>query len=296
MQIRGRHLWTLGGVVSFVAVGVTAYFPAPTLGEAIVRQAEARLGITLELASASFSLTRGIRLEGVTAEASSRTLVLSAEIDSLVAAHELSLRRPLRINTIRLVHPTLTAIVGERPDRPREPLDSTPSPPEHERDSSPEGPDGADIRGLQFDDLGIDLERAVIEVRGPGAGTYPLRATGMDIVLRDVIHDGSAASLVHALVGTGTLRARKLWIGPVLVVDASSGLSLGGGHFLLSDLTFWCGGRHFFLSEVDIDFTSDPFSFGTRSSILERLKSDPNAPEEWVLIASLMELDGVCDE
>ena len=171
-------------------------------------------GLTLELASASFSLTRGIRLEGVTAEASSRTLVLSAEIDSLVAAHELSLRRPLRINTIRLVHPTLTAIVGERPDRPREPLDSTPSPPEHERDSSPEGPDGADIRGLQFDDLGIDLERAVIEVRAPGAGTYPLRATGMDIVLRDVIHDGSAASLVHALVGTGTLRARKLWIGP----------------------------------------------------------------------------------
>lgn len=282
--------------MSFVAVGVTAYFPAPTLGEAIARQAEARLGITLEPASASFSLTRGIRLEGVTAAASSRTLVLSAEIDSLVAAHELSFRRPLRINTIRLVHPTVTVIVGERPDRPRAPLDSTPSPPEHEGNSSPAGPDGADKRGLQFDDLGIDLERAVIEVRAPGAGTYPLRATGLDVVLRDVIHDGSAQSLVHALVGTGTLRARELWIGPVLVVDASSGLSLGGGHFLLSDLTFWCGGRHFFLSEVDIDFTSDPFSFGTRSSILERLTSDPNAPEEWVPIASLMELDGVCDE
>ena len=252
-------------------------------------------GITLELASASFSLTRGIRLEGVTAEASSRTLVLSAEIDSLVAAHELSLRRPLRINTIRLVHPTLTAIVGERPDRPREPLDSTPSPPEHERDSSPEGPegpDGADIRGLQFDDLGIDLERAVIEVRGPGAGTYPLRATGMDIVLRDVIHDGSAASLVHALVGTGTLRARKLWIGPVLVVDASSGLSLGGGHFLLSDLTFLVRGKT--LLPVGKSILISP---PTRSRLAPGAVSSnassliPNAPEEWVLIASLMELE-----
>ena len=77
-------------------------------------------------------------------------------------------------------------------------------------------------------------------------------------------------------------------------VLTSSELTLGGGHFLLSDLTFVCDGRDFFLSEVDIDFTSDPFSFGTRTNILERVQPDPSAPVEWVPVTSLRELDGRC--
>ena len=296
-----RHLWAVGGVVagSLVAIGVTAHFPARTRGEELGRQAEARLGVTLRASSASFSLTRGIVLEGVTANASSRNLVLSAEIGSLVATHDLSLRRPLRIETIRLVRPTVTATIGERQDRPRRLSNSIPDAPEDEEREREErrfaeGMDGAELQGIQPGNLGIDLELAVIEVKSPGADTYPLRATGLDIALRNVRHDGSAPSLVHALVGAGTLDAQELWIGPVRLVDASSELSLGEGHFLISDLTFWCGERNFFLSEVDIDFTSDPFSFGTRSNILERVQSDSNAPAEWVPIAALTELDRLC--
>ena len=148
--------------------------------------------------------------------------------------------------------------------------------------------------GIQSGNLDIDLELAIIEVRSPGADTYSLRATGLDVALRNVSHDGSAPSLVHALVGAGTLNARELWLGSALVEDASSELTLGGGHFLLSDLTFVCDGRDFFLSEVDIDFTSDPFSFGTRTNILERVQPDPSAPVEWVPVTSLRELDGRC--
>ena len=291
-----RHLWAVGGVVagSLIAIGVTAHFPARTLGEELGRQAKAQLGVTLKASSSSFSLTRGILLEGVTASASSGNLVLSAEIGRLVATHDLSLRRPLRIETIRLVRPTVTAIIGERQDRPRRPSNSIPDTTEDEERRSAQGLDGAELQGIQSGNLGIDLELAVIEVRSPGADTYPLRTTGLDIALRNVRHDGSAPSLVHALVGAGTLSAQELWIGPVRLVDASSELSLGGGHFLISDLTFWCGKRNFFLSEVDIDFTSDPFSFGTRSNILERVQSDSKAPAEWVPIAALTELDRLC--
>ena len=302
VNLRGRYLWPLGGVVvgSLMGVGVTAHFPAPTLGEEFGRQAEARLGITLDVSSSSFSLTRGILLEGVTARASSRNLVLSADIGSLAATHALSFRRPLRIKKIRLVEPVLTATVGERPARSSGPSNVVPGPPAHERRRPRETRVWADSQGIQFADLVIDLEFAVIEIRAPGADTYPFRASGVDITLRDVAlsdegRSRSAPSLIHALFGTGTLSARELRLGPVLMVDASSELSLGGGHFLISNLTFWCAGRNFFLSEVDIDFTSDPFSFGTRSSILERLQPDPSTPAEWVPIASLTELDGLCD-
>ena len=289
-----RHLW-VGGVVSgaLVAIGVTVYFPANTLGEEFGRRAEARLGITLSASSSSFSLTRGIVLEGVTANGSSKNLVLSAEIGRLVVTHELSLQRPLRIKTIRLVRPTLTAIIGERGDWPRRPPDSIPDLPQPEERRSPEGSDVAEL-GIQSGNLDIDLELAIIEVRSPGADTYSLRATGLDVALKNVSHDGSAPSLVHALVGAGTLNARELWLGSALVEDASSELTLGGGHFLLSDLTFVCDGRDFFLSEVDIGFTSDPFSFGTRTNILERVQPDPSAPVEWVPVTSLRELDGLC--
>ena len=282
-------------VCSLVTVGVTARFPAPTLGEEIGRQAEARLGITLEASSSSFSLTRGIVLEGVTVRASSRNLILSADIGSLIATHELSFRWPLRIETIRLIEPVLTATVGERPDRSRRRPDSIPGPPARKRRRPREASDGAGSEGMQFGDLEIALELAEIEIRAPGADTYPFRASGVDIALRDVTRSRSAPSLVHALIGTGTLRARELRLGPVRMVDASSELSLGGGHFLISGLTFWCAGRYFFLSEVDIDFTSDPFSFGTRSNILERVQPDPDAPAEWVPITALTVLDRFCD-
>lgn len=152
----------------------------------------------------------------------------------------------------------------------------------------------AKLQGGQSGNLKIDLELAAIEIGTPGADTHPLRASGLNVSLRNVSHDGSAPSLVHALVGTGTLGADQLWIGSALVEDASSELTLGGGHFVLSELTFMCDGRSFFLSEVDIDFTSDPFSFGTRSNILERIQPDPSAPAEWVPVTSLTELDGLC--
>ena len=140
-------------VCSLVTVGVTARFPAPTLGEEIGRQAEARLGITLEASSSSFSLTRGIVLEGVTVRASSRNLILSADIGSLIATHELSFRWPLRIETIRLIEPVLTATVGERPDRSRRRPDSIPGPPARKRRRPREASDGAGSEGMQFGDV-----------------------------------------------------------------------------------------------------------------------------------------------
>ena len=295
MRQTTRHLWVLCGGVAALVVGLTAHFPAPALGERFANGAETRLGITLDATRSSFSLTRGIALTGVTAVLSSRDLLLSAKVESLRAAHALTLRGPRRITAIRLVRPELTVVVGAPNDGSRETLDpsSTIAGPAGE-DGSPADADETDSTGTQLGDLAIDLERATVEMRAPGADTYPLRATGLDISLPNVGHDRSASSLIHGLAGVGTLDAEELWIGPVLVLDASSRLTLSGGHFLLSDLTFACEGRTFLLPEVDIDFTSDPFSFGTRSNILERVQPDPDEPAEWVPIASLTELDGLC--
>lgn len=297
MRSTKRHLWGFGGAAGALAlVGVTAYFPAPSLGEEFAKRAEDRLGITLDVSRSSFSLTRGIALKEVTASASGRNLVLSAEIDRLVATPQLTLRGPRRIETIRLIRPDLTAVVGEQPHESREAIETPLERLDPGTDGSAKSAAAMDDHGGQLGDMAIYLERGTIEIGTPRANTYPLRADGLDIELRHVRHDRSARSLVHALAGVGTLRAAELWIGPVLVMNASSQLTLGDGHFLLSDLAFGCGERHFLLPEVDIDFTSDPFSFGTRGSILERVQPGPDGAGEWVPLASLTELDGLCDE
>ena len=283
------------GVAILAAVGVVIRVPTPSLGENFGRRVEERLGITLTASRSSFSVTRGMLLEGVRVVASQERMTLSAEIDQLVARHRLSLQWPPRVERIRLIRPTLIAVVGEQGGGAAGQTRSQSESSEPAEQAPVEDAPGAGVMGAPSGTLGIDIELAIIELSAPGANAFPLEADGLDVVLTNVGHDAGAQSLLEGLGGAGTVSARQLGIGGVTVSDASGALTLGGGHVVFSELTFWCDGKEYLLPEVDIDFTSEPFSVGTRSNILERVESEDDAPAEWVPVVSLTRLDGLCD-
>lgn len=289
---------TGGALGLLIAAGAVVPFPAASLGEEIRRTAESRLGVSLEMASTTLSLTRGLALRDAVARLSTDQLDLTARIDRVVATYALSLRKPLRVGAIRMIRPTVAVMVGARSADPRA---SVSLPKAATREEAGAGPD-VDIDALGAssvafggaDGVRVDLTLADLEVRSPGTNAFPLRVLGTTIELTGVSHDQTSSSLLHGLGGRGTMTARELWIGPMVMVDASSAITMGGGHLFLSDLTFWCDGRHFLLREVDIDFTADPLSLATPGSISERRRPGPSDPAEWIPIGSPTELDRLC--
>lgn len=294
MRVRQKLQLAFIGAAILATIGVVVRVPVPSLGEDFGRRVEEGLGITLTASRSSFSVTRGMRLDSVKVVASHERMTLSAEIDQLVARHRLSLRWPPRVERVRLVRPALTAVVGEQgggaagqtrsPSALSGPAEQAPA----------EDATGAGVVGAPPGTLVIDLELATIEISAPGANARPFKADGLDVRLTNVGHDAGAQSLLEGLGGAGTISARQLRIGGVTVSDASGALTVGAGHFVFSELTFWCDGKEYLLPEVDIDFTSEPFSFGTGSNILERIQSQDDAPAAWVPVTFLTSLDGLC--
>ena len=298
VQLRRGSLWAIGASLAggLAALGAIMPFPASSLGEEISRRAESRLGIDVDAGSTTLSLTRGLALHDVTARVSTNGLDVSARIERVVAVPNFTIRGPRHIEALRLIRPTVTVVVGERPADRRTPA-SVPAPAPRESatpDADVEVSEPTDLSFGGVEGLHIELSLADLEVRSPETNALPFRAVGVNINLEAVSHNLSASSLLHGLAGHGTMTSRELWIGPVVVVDVASPVTLGGGHFHLPALTFWCSDRNLLLRDVDIDFTTEPFVLGTPGTVSERRRTDQAASAEWVPIGPFSELDRLC--
>lgn len=298
MMRANRRVWIGAGLAMAIGGGALVPFPASSLGDEISQAAETRLGLRLQAGSTTVSLTRGLTLRDVTAGVSTGGLDLTARIERVVASHALSVRAPRRIEAIRILRPTVTVIVGPPSSSVQSTMRHRDPPPGATTGVAPDTePDDGASAALIFsgpEGLRVSVMLADVDVRSPETNAVPFQALGTDLELETVTYDESAPTLIRGLSGQGTMNSRELWIGPVVVVDAASPVTMAGGRILLSSLTFWCDGRHLRLRDVDLDFTTDPFSLGTPGTVSERRRADADTPLAWAPAGSLTDLDRLC--
>ena len=296
MRLRARS-WLLTGGLLLAVAGVALFgrFPVSGVADELSGWVEARLCVRLETGAASFNLLRGLRVDDVVARATSERLILAANIDRLVLQHQRSPSTSLRIRRIVLHDPSIDLTIGrqtaveERAPNPDDaPIDESaaasvaPDPPEQTRTSF-----------LRFDGASIKIVGASIAARLPTSNAYPLAATALDASLADVAWNRTAPSLLHRLSATGRFSAEELWLGRVRVRRARGDLTMGDGHVLIDRLMFTCDDSDFFLPELDIDFSSDPFSLGTSSNVFAR-PPDSASPDDWSPVTSFALLGELC--
>ena len=283
----------IGGVLLAAAgAGLFVGFPARGMAGELARQAQERLGVRLTVGTASFSVVRGLQFDDVTATATSERLMLTAQIERLHLQHQLSPATRVRVKRIVLLNPSIDLTIGQRQASDERPAtaDTTPADKELVR---PDGPNRTPTSFLRFDGTSVDLTGASVEARPPRGSAYPLRAIALNVSLDGVGRRGAAPSMLQGLFANGQFNAAEFWLGRVRLQRARGDLTMDNGHVLISGLLFRCDDSELFLPELDIDLTSEPFSFGTASNVYERAATN-TSPDDWVPITSFARLNRMC--
>ncbi len=141
--------------------------------------------------------------------------------------------------------------------------------------------------------MAFDLIGASIDARLPTDSSSALKAIALDVSLDGVGKNRVAAPLFQGLFGSGQFRADELWLGRIRLMRPRGEVEIADGHVFISRLRFACDNSDLFLPELDIDFNSEPFSFGTSSDVFER-RSDGGSPDEWQPVTSFALLNRMC--
>lgn len=262
-------------LVAAAAVAVTMDWDSPALGQALLDQAAAAGGLELEAEGFRLNLLKGLQLEKVRVRSPMDGGSLSATADKLVLKHQVGplLRGEVLVDEIVLLRPELELVSSESGDSGAPASGSTGSAPSagggSEADTATEvqatagGPQGAEEEGsgLKLRIRRFAIVDGTLVTRVEGVDEPPTEVRGLDLELRDLTTDTTAASLIQGLTGVGELEAEELLAGETRASEVTGTLKIEGGHLLVSDCDFETDFGGLVLSTFDLDLNHDPYRF-----------------------------------
>lgn len=213
-------LAAVGAAVLLLAVLGLVEIDSPALGRALLARAGAATGATLEASELRLSLLRGVTLRNVRASGSLTGGRYDVALERLVFEHRWL---PLLVGRI--------AVHRVRLDRPRIRLHETARPAVRKRTPTPAPSAGL---ALAVSVSEITTSDGSVEMHAPGES--PVTVTGLDVRLRDLALEPSAAGPLAGLSGLGEIAIDAIALAPTQVRDVQGTFALSNGGFESQDL------------------------------------------------------------
>lgn len=255
--MKKKALWAGVILLGLFIVGVGALWIAldsETVGQALLTQVSESSGLQLHAESIDLGIFSGIELKNVAASGSYSRGDYAVHVRRLIFKHRLAplLRGDFAVDRVGFEEPQVEVVV-RKPEADASAKGAG---------TAPESPRTAP-GWLRLEVREISIAKGTVAVREELPGREPrqtLRLGGVNLILRNIVFDATAANPVDRLAGRGRITIDTAQMGKLPFRDLSGDLGLQKG-LLNADRLSVSSDQGDLQADVAADFNPDPFTY-----------------------------------